>query len=166
MTTRFATPKDVQELQRLAVGAFVSAYGEFNTEENLTAHLSENFSEEKLLSAINAGEMLLGVQDEKLVAYAQLMEPDAERVPGHRPLEIARLYTDAALIGRGIGKQMLAAIDEEARKRGCDSVCLATWQKNFRGINFYQREGFRIIGLTQFVMGDDVQDDFLMLRAL
>lgn len=132
----------------------------------MTAYLSENFSEEKLLSEITAGQILVGTEDEKIVAYAKLIIPDAAKIQGHHPLEIARLYTDVNLIGRGIGKQMLNAIDAETRKRGCDSVCLDVWQKNFRAINFYQREGFRIIGLTRFQLGNDVQDDFVMLRSV
>lgn len=166
MNSRPASPKDVQVLQQLAISAFMSAYREFNTEENMTAYLAENFSEEKLLKEIEAGQILLGIEDEKIVAYAKLVMPDATKIPDHHPLEIARLYTDVALIGRGLGKQMLAAIDEEARRRGCDSVCLDVWQKNFRAINFYQREGFRITGLTRFRLGEDVQDDFVMLRDL
>lgn len=157
---------DLHPLRQLAIDSFTSAYAQFNTEEDIAAHLSEYFSEKKLLRAIESGEILLGVEGKKIVAYAQLVEPRAGSVEGHHPLEIARLYTDAALIGRGIGKQMIAAIDSEARRRGYDSVCLGTWQKNFRGINFYQREGFRICGLTQFRLGNDVQDDFVMIRNL
>jgi ribosomal protein S18 acetylase RimI-like enzyme len=166
MTTRFATPLDVRALQPLAVRSFLSAYADFNTEENMRNYLAGHFSEEKLLSTIAAGEILLGIEDEKIAAYAQLIVPGTIRIPHHQPLEIARLYTDTSLIGKGFGKQMLEAIDREAHRRGCDSVCLGVWQKNHRAINFYQREGFRIHGLTKFLLGDDLQDDFVMLRPV
>jgi ribosomal protein S18 acetylase RimI-like enzyme len=166
LITRYAVPLDLIPLQRLAVAAFTHAYAEFNTEENMTAYLSEHFSEEQLLHEIESGQVLIGLHEEKMVAYAKLVAPDSIQIPDRHPLEIARLYTDTNFIGRGIGKRMLKAIDEEAGKRGYDSVCLGVWQKNFRAINFYQREGFRIVGLTKFVLGDDPQDDFVMLRPL
>lgn len=166
ITTSKAQTSDLVSLQRLAIESFTLAYARFNTSENMHTYLSENFSEEKLLNEINSGEILVGLQDEQIVAYAKLVIPDSTKIPGSKPLEIARLYTDTKLIGRGIGVTMINAIADEAHKRGRDSICLDVWQKNYRAINFYQREGFRICGTTQFVLGDDVQDDFIMLRYL
>lgn len=163
---RWATAVDLIGLQKLAVVAFTAAYAEFNTEENMTAYLAENFSEGKLLGEINAGQIFLGVRGEQIVAYAKLVEPETIQIAGHHPLEIARLYTDIHLTGRGIGRSLLGAIDTEARTRGYDSICLGVWQKNFRAINFYQREGFRINGIVKFQLGDDPQDDFIMFRKL
>lgn len=163
---RNAEPSDLNALRDLGVSSFASAYSRFNTPENMHTYLSENFSEERLLSEINAGEILVGLQNNRLVAYAKLVIPDSSKIPENNPLEIARLYTDPHLIGQGIGASMISAIAEEAFKRDCDSICLDVWQKNYRAINFYQREGFRICGLTQFRLGDDVQDDFVMIRRL
>lgn len=166
LTCRFAKASDVKELQKLAVDSFSSAYASFNTEENMKRYLSENFSEKKLLNEITAGEILLGLHNNSIVAYAKLVKPDASKIPGQIPLEIARLYTDKQLVGQGIGVGMMDAIVAEALNRGCDSICLDVWQKNYRAVNFYQRQGFRIIGLTQFQLGNDVQDDFVMIRYL
>lgn len=129
-------------------------------------YLTENFSEERIVQEIEAGMILIGEQDSKVIAYAKLVSPSADKIPGYHPLEISRLYTDPALIGQGIGRHMMEAIIREAISRKCDSVCLDVWQKNYRAINFYQRCGFRICGLTQFHLGDDVQDDFVMIRHL
>lgn len=166
IVTRLATSSDLSSLQRLAIDSFTSAYASYNTEENMRQYLAENFSEAKLMEEIVAGQILLGILDGKMVAYAKLIAPHPDKIPGHTPLEIARLYTDTTLIGKGIGKQMVEAVVSVARERNCDSVCLDVWQKNIRAINFYQREGFRICGVTQFRLGDDVQDDFVMLLEL
>jgi ribosomal protein S18 acetylase RimI-like enzyme len=166
LITRSAQPSDLLSLRKLAIDSFSQAYGKFNTEQDMQNYLSENFSEEKLLKEINAGEILVGIQNEKIAAYAKLISPDATKCPGDKALEIARLYTDTRFIGQGLGTQMLQAIFNLAQQQGKDSVCLDVWQKNFRAINFYQREGFRICGLTQFRLGDDVQDDFVMIHRL
>lgn len=144
LSFRPAEISDLIPLRSLSIESFSLAYARFNTQENMRNYLSENFSEEKLLSEINEGQILLSVQKDKVVAYAKLVAPYTDKIPKHHPLEISRLYTDTTLIGQGIGKQMLAAIADEAQKRNCDSICLDVWQKNHRAINFYQREGFKI----------------------
>jgi ribosomal protein S18 acetylase RimI-like enzyme len=163
---RRAEAGDLDPLRALSISSFTTAYARFNTAENMRNYLSENFSEEKLSQEIRDGQILVGIQNNKMVAYAKLVKPDATKIPGSNPLEIARLYTDTQLIGQGIGVEMINAISAEALNRGCDAICLDVWQQNYRAINFYQREGFTIFGTTRFVLGDDVQDDFIMFRKL
>ena len=162
--SRVAESSDLTAIRKLAIDSFTHAYARFNTEANMQKYLAENFSEEKLLEEIHARQILIGLRDEKIVAYAKLTEPDASKIPGRKPLEISRLYTDVSLIGQRIGTCMINHIANEAYDRGCDSICLDVWQKNYRAVNFYQREGFKIVGTTRFILGDDVQDDFVMLK--
>jgi|GEM_PF-151592 RimJ/RimL family protein N-acetyltransferase len=166
ITSRLAISSDIIPIRKLAIESFSSAYARFNTEENMRQYLTEHFSEEKLLQEINEGLILLGLHEQRIVAYAKLVKPEANKIPGRNPLEIARLYTDVNLIGQRIGVCMMNHIANEARARSCDSICLDVWQKNFRAVNFYQREYFRIVGTTRFILGEDVQDDFVMLRKL
>ena len=98
------------------------------------------------------------------MGYAKLNPKCDAQEGAEHPLEIARLYTRPARIGKGIGKQLIRAVEEYARNNGHDAIWLGVWQRNFRAVNFYQREGFRIAGTLQFVLGVDVQDDFQMLK--
>jgi ribosomal protein S18 acetylase RimI-like enzyme len=54
---------------------------------------------------------------------------------------------------------------EEARKMGHATIWLGVWEKNERAIRFYDKWGFRKIGEKQFVLGRDVQTDFIMERS-
>jgi diamine N-acetyltransferase len=54
----------------------------------------------------------------------------------------------------------------EARSRGGDVVWLGVWEKNDRAIQFYQRKGFTVAGITTFQLGADLQHDLLMQRKL
>ncbi len=44
--------------------------------------------------------------------------------------------------GKGIGKQLFAALEEEARRRGCCKLTLEVLSGNERAIKVYQRLGF------------------------
>ena len=61
-------------------------------------------------------------------------------------LEVVSLA--AARSGRGAGTALLAAIAQEARRRGLRRVWLVTTNDNLRALRFYQRRGLRIVGVT------------------
>jgi ribosomal protein S18 acetylase RimI-like enzyme len=65
-------------------------------------------------------------------------------------------------IGKGVGRELMAAAIREAGQRGCDSVWLGVWEKNPRAIAFYKKWGFQEVGSHVFQLGDDLQTDFIM----
>jgi len=55
---------------------------------------------------------------------------------------------DALDEARGIGTALLEAIVATARKAGCRRVQLLTTNNNLRALAFYQKRGFRLVGLV------------------
>lgn len=168
MIIRPAQRSDLDKLRELSIAAFVKAYAAFNTETDMQHYVCDHFSE-AVLSKELANERLhylVAMEKEEVAGYAKLDRSPEMNVKAKHPLEIARLYAHPDKMNSGIGVRLMQAIDEFARTNGHDALCLGVWQKNFRAINFYQREGFRICGLTQFRLGQDLQDDFVMMRAV
>ncbi|MCB0253297.1 MAG: GNAT family N-acetyltransferase [Anaerolineae bacterium] len=58
--------------------------------------------------------------------------------------EIEFLWVHDQLRGQGIGAQLLAAVEEEARSRGCALIITSTY--SFQAPQFYQRNGYEITG--------------------
>ena len=54
---------------------------------------------------------------------------------------------DALREGVGIGTALLSAVVEAARAAGCARVQLLTTNNNVRALAFYQKRGFRLVGL-------------------
>jgi GNAT superfamily N-acetyltransferase len=57
---------------------------------------------------------------------------------------VSRVWVDAAARGRGLGARMMSAAENEARRRGCAQILLAT--HSFQAGGFYARLGFARVG--------------------
>ena len=54
---------------------------------------------------------------------------------------------DALREGVGVGTTLLSVVVEAARAAGCARVRLLTTNNNLRALAFYQKRGFRLVGL-------------------
>jgi ribosomal protein S18 acetylase RimI-like enzyme len=59
-------------------------------------------------------------------------------------LYIDTLWIDESLRGQGYGKELLGALEEGARQRGCENAHLDT--HDFQAVGFYQKNGYEICG--------------------
>ena len=55
---------------------------------------------------------------------------------------------------------------EESIARGHDAIQLSVWSENFGGQRFYQRYGFAKIADIDFLVGEQVDDEFLYEKRL
>ncbi|MFC3740731.1 GNAT family N-acetyltransferase [Paractinoplanes deccanensis] len=56
--------------------------------------------------------------------------------------ELKRMFTAKAARGRGLGRRLLATIEESAREAGCRRVILETGDKQPEAINLYESAGY------------------------
>jgi ribosomal protein S18 acetylase RimI-like enzyme len=72
--------------------------------------------------------------------------------------ELQQIWLPEAIRDRGLGRTLLQAFEEAARKRGCELLYLETWTFQARG--FYEKCGYRVAleidgyasGLSKFTM--------------
>jgi len=58
------------------------------------------------------------------------------------PLELFRIYLDPAIIGQGLGKDLLEKVENFVRNTGEKSYIVGVHEKNIIGLNFYKKMGF------------------------
>jgi ribosomal protein S18 acetylase RimI-like enzyme len=81
-------------------------------------------------------------------------------------IEIARIYSAQHAIGKGVGKRLMQTCHEIANQKNKSILWLGVWEKNQRAIDFYAKWGFEKFGEQNFVLGNDVQRDWLMKKSL
>jgi len=168
MKIRIAAPLDAKLLAELGARTFADSFSADNTPEDMAAYLARSFSPEKQAAemAETGTVFLIAEVDGQPVGYTRLREGDVpECVGGLRPVEIVRLYAIKEMIGRGIGAALMEASIQEAKNRGSDVIWLDVWEKNPRAIAFYRKWGFEKVGEQGFLLGDDLQRDWLMARS-
>jgi ribosomal protein S18 acetylase RimI-like enzyme len=166
---RTATAADAHLLAELGARTFRDTFEWANTEADMTAYLAGAFGID--LQAVEiadpSGEFLIADVDGVSAGYVRLRRgPAPPDVAGSRPMEVVRCYADVPWIGRGIGSRLMDSSLARASAWDCDVVWLDVYERNPVAIAFYERWGFAVVGRQSFLLGEDVQDDLVMARAM
>lgn len=160
---------DILDLQKIYRQTFFETFSEQNSEENMRIFLDKAYSEEKLKSEIEdkESETFLAVENQKTLGVLKINTGNAETESGlENSLEIQRIYILKESKGLGIGTVFMNLAEKKARELGVSFIWLGVWEKNFPAQKFYTDKGFRRFSEHAFVLGDDIQTDFLMKKEL
>ena len=165
MDIRYGTTNDAKMLAEMGARTFYDAFVKDNTPENIALYLEKSFSTEIQFAQLSDPEVVFLIPElnGKPVGFAKLnLNRDYNSQKNPKTLELERIYAIQEYIGKGVGKELMQACIDEARKRGCDSLWLGVWEKNPRAIEFYKKWGFKEIGTHTFNLGNDPQMDYIM----
>ena len=166
---RIANKEDAELIANISRLTFFETFAAENTKENMNKFMSEQFSKEKLMAEVGApgNIFLLAIDEEGPVGYVRMKETEHNESLGAVPaIEISRIYAMPHKIGKGVGPLLMQACIDMAKKMNKKIIWLAVWEKNQKGISFYKKWGFERFGEHDFILGDDVQLDWLMKKDL
>ncbi|WP_162823810.1 GNAT family N-acetyltransferase [Lysobacter sp. TY2-98] len=149
---------------------FVEAYADCSAPANVEAYLDDAFGVAQQTRELDdpAHPAWVVEHDDEWLGVLQVRLPSTPppQVDLLRPAQLHRIYLTTAAIGRGLGRRLLDIALDTARRGGADGLWLSVWQRAPGPIAVYQRAGFRIVGTTTFVVGDDPLDDWIMQRRI
>lgn len=166
---RYATTEDATMIADISRRTFHDTFASQNTQEDMDKFMNEQFTHARLMEEVGAPEnvFLIAEIDGDTAGYARLRESKApEELDGLPSIEIARIYALQTTIGKGVGKALMKKCIDVAFEMGKRVVWLGVWEKNERAISFYTKWGFEKFGEHDFVLGNDVQRDWLMKKML
>lgn len=166
---RKASKNDLPALRHLAEASFIATYAAQNPPHVLNQYVEKAFTDKQFQQEFDddANIVFVAVEDDTLTGYLNLRMgkiPDCILDP--KSIEIKRLYTDPDRKGQGIGSALMRAAENVAKSMGYTCIWLGVFQKNKLAIAFYEKKGLTIAGEKIFMMGDDPQKDYVMVKSI
>ncbi|KRC52011.1 acetyltransferase [Leifsonia sp. Root227] len=172
---RSAEARDARGLAAVAAVTFPLACPPHTTEEAKAAFVATMLSEEKFgeYLADDARVLLIAEsEDGEAVGYTMvnLGEPadsDVSAAIRIRPSsELSKCYVMPGHHGAGVASGLMEASLAAAAQAGASGIWLGVNEENARAQRFYAKNGFERVGSKQFLVGDRLEDDWVMERAL
>lgn len=167
VTIRQAKAPDIDSLLPLVKTTFFVAFEHLNNPEDFKAYTDKAFTHEQVLSELQNpnSEFFFALYDGEPVGYIKFNYGPAQTdVKDRDSMEVERLYVLTEHQNKQIGKLLMDFAEGRAQSKNLKYIWLGVWEHNIRAQNFYQRNGFEKFGTHEFVVGADVQTDFLMQK--
>jgi ribosomal protein S18 acetylase RimI-like enzyme len=102
-----------------------------------------------------------------LVHVGDIGDQEVAQVVQARPAaELSKCYVLASCHGSGTARQLLDVARARAKAMGASTMWLGVNQENVRAQRFYAKCGFARVGVKHFLVGEVLNDDFIMECAL
>lgn len=169
MLIRPVLESEISLLRDISIKTFVDAFGDQNTVSDMEMYIAESrnlLQVEKEFNDPNA--ILLFTESEgEITGFMKINEKDSQsRKFDQSSLELERIYLLEGHQGRGYGEQMIHHFEQMGIGLGVEMIWLGVWKKNPRAVAFYKKHGFEIFGEHDYLIGTDLQRDYLMRKML
>ncbi|MET0634990.1 MAG: GNAT family N-acetyltransferase [Chitinophagaceae bacterium] len=169
ITIKNALITDAPLIAELSRKTFTDTFAPFNSAVNMEKFMRESFSHEQLISEVGMplNYFLLAYSDGQPAGYVRIRENNnPPELDGRQTIEIARIYVVKEAIGKGVGRLLMEESISLGKSLQKELVWLGVWEKNDHAIAFYKKWGFTRFSQHEFILGDDIQTDWLMKRDL
>lgn len=170
VSIRRARPADAPALTLVGAATFLESYSGVIDGGALMRHCAEKQTEAFYAAALADRDQALWLAEADPgaapVGYLHLAPPDLPVQTGPHDLEIKRIYVLDKLQRSGLGAQLLAACEAEARARGVARLLLGVYKGNARALGFYDRVGFARCGERAFDVGGTVYQDWVLTKPV
>ena len=166
---RRATSDDAIRLAAFGRQAFTDTFGTDNTPEDLAMYLEATYGPDLQRAELVNPDVSCWLAESSggVAGYALMRRGSAPSIVGDdSAIELGRLYAGREFIGHGVGSRLMRAALDEARAANVRTIWLGVWEHNPRALAFYQRWKFEIIGRQPFLLGRDLQQDYIMVRPV
>lgn len=166
ITIALAQPDESKAISTLARETFILACADDSDENDLEKHITSKLSANAFLHLINRNDasVFVAKNNEELAGYMVLIfsEKTPKELPKGKCLQLQKLYIASIYHGTGIAKELVHKMKHVIIDAGFSHAWLTVFNGNQRAIKFYVKMGFKIIGTTEFHVGNDIQKDYLM----
>jgi ribosomal protein S18 acetylase RimI-like enzyme len=168
-TVRKAFFSDADLLIELGKRCFHEAFNEMTAPHDMAAYLNSTFQTSNIEKQLNDDRSLIFIAENDSDPAGYVYSHPAvtpQCVDDKTAVKLERIYLRKRYYGLAVGDALMQTTIKEARSRGYRSVWLSSWELNDRANAFYKKWKFEVVGHQEFIVGSDVQNDFILSREL
>ena len=169
ITIKKVTLDKLATLQELSIQTFRETFAFDNTEEELQQFFDDSYTLEQFKKEIinPESDVRFVLVDGREVGFMKVNWGAAQTEHElENAFEIQRIYILNECQGLGLGKKLFELALDMAKEGRFDWAWLGVWENNIRAQVFYQKYGFEKFSEHPFQVGDKVDTDWLMRKAL
>lgn len=169
MKLRSPTHRDLSALADLGRDTFVETFGDLYSPEDLNDFLTKVYSESAVAEELQRSDLHFQVisKGEQLIAFIKI---GPVHVPAENPasdaMEIWQIYVRKEFLGQGLGTQLMNWAEEYFSSLQTSEIYVSVFSENPRAIRFYKRYDFEKIGEYGFVVGNQIDLEWIMRKRL
>jgi diamine N-acetyltransferase len=156
---------EIDELVMISRLTFIETFADLNSPENMQLFLDACMTNDNLSKELNCpnSEFYFALMDDRVIGYLKINTGDAQiEFKDKHTLEIERIYVLKEFLGKQVGQALFDYALHVANKMNAEFLWLGVWEKNYRAIRFYEKNGLTIFDKHTFIMGNDIQTDLMM----
>lgn len=160
---------DLKDLQAISRLTFTQTFGADNSEADLNKYLDKAYAEDNLIKELQNpnSEFYFILVDDEVAGYLKVNEFEAQtEAIDQNALEIERIYLDNRFQHQGLGLALIQLAEKIAHDKNKKKLWLGVWEKNYNAQEFYKKDGFKRFSQHTFIVGDDKQTDYILVKSL
>jgi Acetyltransferases len=163
-----AKKEDSLRISVLLKTVYIETYAKEGITFEITNFMNKRFSVEYIEKMIqeNPDQFIIAYYDNNPIGAAEILFESNCPVTKKSIPELSKLYVLKHFNGKGVGFRLLSESEKILREKGFKEVYLITYIKNLRAISFYERQGFKKIGKTDFVMENNSYVNWVMSKEI
>jgi diamine N-acetyltransferase len=171
---RKAAPADASAVSTVAAETFGLACPPHTTEAAKAAFIAKELSPDRFADYLADPDraLFVAVVEGEFVGYTMLIyrpsvDPEViESLTREPTAELSKCYVVSTHHTAGVAAQLISASIADARERGYAAMWLGVNEENTRAQRFYGKHEFERVGSKHFLVGDVLENDWVMERAL
>ena len=166
---RLVVEPDMPKIQILAVETFFESFNDGAKSEDIQLYLQNEMSYQNLISEFNAKESnFIVIEDNKtkvLIGYMKINMISSYwgiHESNNNLLELERIYILSDYQSHGLGLKLIEFAKNFAKLQNINTMVLSFYDKNKRGLSFYEKNGFKVVTEHNFLLGKDNRNCLVM----
>lgn len=152
-----ASVSDAKIIKDIGTTSFLESHGMSASKEDIDAYVNLKFNEATFTKELSDPENYFFIihHNDQPVGYSKIIfNFSHENINIENVTKLERLYVLKEFHNLKLGLELFNYNVKQSKNHNQNGIWLFVWTENIKAFNFYQKQGFQIIGMHQFKISE------------